>query len=284
MKYLITLLLLTPHIITFGQGEPKFTMYWNNYTLFNPANTGLNYNHYLNISYRNQWNDLIDAPKSFAGQYETKINSINSGIGIGAISSIIGISHSNKYYFNYAYHIKLDKDASLSFGLSTVFQTIQYKGVFTTAIPNDPSVPPTYTPQTKLNISIGSMYKKNNLEIGLSFTQINKPYYDVLHFRNAIHAFIMASYKFELSDFLTYKPSVFIKSNFTINDVGIINLLTYDDTYWFGLTYYTSNSISLNVGVDLLKKYRMGYCFEYNMTDPFYKYPSHEFTIGFLFK
>ncbi len=288
MKNILIGLTVLISITSFGQGEPKLTMYWNNYTLFNPANTGLNYKHYFNTSYRNQWNNLIDAPKVIIGQYSFKVDKINSGVGIGVALDKIGHSTSKKYYFNYAYHINLNNDATLSLGASTTLHTIETP-IFitpntTTDASLDPLIPAPQVHQTKVSFNIGSIFKKDKLELGLSLTQVNQPYFSKIHVKSGMYLFGMASYQFEISDFLTYKPSIFIKSNLSISDIGIINQLCYDDTYWFGINYYTSNALSVNIGADLFKKYRIGYAFEYNMQSPYYKYPSHEFTLGFLFK
>ncbi len=286
MKFLITVLVLTSTVFSYGQGEPQLSMYWNNYTLFNPANTGLNYKHYFNTSYRNQWTGVVNAPQIFAGQYSIKVDAINSGFGIGSIVETFGITNSQKYYFNYAYHLKLNTASTLSLGVSTAIQRMKYTGgLIPPQTGNELTLPIINAPETKLNINFGALFKKNNLEIGASFTQINQPYFNNLHYKNQIHVFLMGSYQFELSDLLSYKPSVFIKSTFYISDIGIINQLTYNKTYWFGVNYYVnSNQISVNLGADILQKYRFGYCFEYNMANPLYKYPSHEFTVGFLFK
>ena len=284
MKYLVTILVLALTVFSFGQGEPQLSMYWNNYTLFNPANTGLNYKHYFNTSYRNQWTGVVNAPQTFAGQYSIKVNAINSGFGIGSIVETFGIINSQKYYFNYAYHLKLNTTSTLSLGVSTAIQRMKYTDYV--IIEGDGFSAPTLNEfQTKLNINFGALFKKNNLEIGASFTQINQPYFNNLHYKNQIHVFLMGAYQFELSDLLSYKPSIFVKSNFYISDIGLINQLYWNKTYWFGVNYYVnSNQISVNLGADLLHKYRFGYCFEYNMANPLYKYPGHEFTVGFLFK
>ncbi len=72
MKRNLTLILLVISLMGFSQQEPQFYMFWNNYSMFNPANTGLHYNHFGNMVYRTQRVGIEKQPITFTGIYGTK--------------------------------------------------------------------------------------------------------------------------------------------------------------------------------------------------------------------
>jgi len=90
----------------FTQTESQFDMYWNNYSMFNPANTGFEYNHFESAIYRSQWTGVEGTSNDVTALYSTKVNEINNGVGIGYMFVQIGNKNSNQLYFNFAYLLK----------------------------------------------------------------------------------------------------------------------------------------------------------------------------------
>lgn len=64
MKKTILFVLLLIVTKVNAQQEPQFTMYWSNYSLYNPAASGIFSKHYVSVSGREQWVGFEGAPKS----------------------------------------------------------------------------------------------------------------------------------------------------------------------------------------------------------------------------
>ena len=287
MKRILTLTLIIISSVGFSQQEPQFTMFWNNYSMFNPANTGLHYKHFGSFEYRSQWDKVENAPNTFTGIYEIKLESLNSGVGGGYLEDVIGLSSSKRIYLNYAYHLELE-NSLISFGAATVFNHVEFhKGLNApqteTNVTLDPNISSGHG--TKLNINFGLTYKREKLEIGLSSTQINEPTYNEINFKNTRHYFTFASYDLKLSNQFDLKPSFYFKSDGEAWGAELNSLFTYKKQYWMGLTYRHKNTVAFQLGVDIKEKYRVGYAYDYaTSTLGNYNNGSHEIVLALLIK
>lgn len=289
-RILITLVLFTT-TISLAQSEPQFTMFWNNYSMFNPANTGLHYKHYGNMVYRAQWDKVENAPNSFTGLYEAKLDSINSGVGVGYLRDVNGFFDNNRVYVNYTYHSKGNiLGGNLSYGASIVYSQLKFNPNYIVIcdgceVQPDSFLPVVGTSQGKLNLNFGVAYKRERLEVGLSSTQINQPFYDEINFQNARHYFGMVSYDFKLSQNFDLKPSLFIKGVGSFYSLDLNALLTFKKQYWLGVTYRKSDAFAFQGGIDIKEKFRLGYSYDL-LTSALSNYTSgsHEIVLGILIK
>jgi type IX secretion system PorP/SprF family membrane protein len=291
MKRILTFTFLIISILGFSQSEPQFTMFWNNYSMFNPANTGLHYKQYGNIAYRAQWDQVENAPNSFTGLYETKLKSINSAIGVGYFKDIRGLFDNNRAYLNYAYHTKDNIfGGNISYGVSLVYSYLKFNPKYIVIcdgceVQLDPIFPITGMSQGKIHLNFGLNYQRDKLEVGLSSTQINQPYYNDLYFTASRHYFGLVSYQFKLSNQFDFKPSIYFKSDGVAWVAELNSLFTYKKQYWMGLTYRHRDALAFLAGVDIKEKFRVGYSYDY-VTGPLGNYTngSHEFVLAVMIK
>jgi hypothetical protein len=75
-KIILTVLSVFVSVVMFSQQNPQFTQFWNNYSLYNPANTASGY-------------EII----SFRTNYRTK--RVESGIQPQLVSANYGIANNN---------------------------------------------------------------------------------------------------------------------------------------------------------------------------------------------
>lgn len=255
--------------------------------MFNPANTGLHYKHYGNAVYRSQWDGVENAPNSFTGIYEAKLESINSGVGIGYLHDVIGLGSSKRIYLNYAYHLQLD-NSLLSIGGAAVFNRLGFKEGWVTPDGGavfDPNLP-VGAYDIKLNVNFGITYKRDKLEIGVSSTQINEPFYNDVNFQSTRYYMGMVAYQFELSKNIDLKPRFYIKSDGVASIMEVNTLFTLKNKYWMGLTYRHSDGIGIQAGIDFKEKFRIGYSYDF-MTNKIigqYGSGSHEIVFAILIK
>ena len=285
MKRILITLAFFATALSLAQQEPQFTMFWNNYSMFNPANTGLHYKHYGNVVYRAQWDKVENAPNSFTGLYEAKLDSINSGVGIGYFRDVIGLGSSDRFYLNYAYHLQMESSV-LSFGAGAVINTRVFNPQWNPPqTPIDPSLP-SGGHDTKLNLNFGVTYTREKLEVGLSSTQINQPFYEDINFQSARHYFGMVCYNFKLSQNFDLKPSLFIKGVSSFYSLDLNALLIFKNQYWLGGTYRAQDAIGVMGGVEIKEKFRLGYSYDFitNTVLSQYASGSHEIVLGILIK
>ena len=273
----------------FTQTELQFDMYWNNYTMFNPANTGFEYKYFGSAIYRSQWTGVEGAPNNISALYSTKVNKINSGVGIGYMFDKIGFNNSSRLYFNYAYHFNLD-NSQLSIGTALVVNRIKFEGLWNapqtgTTGGLDPNIPNDY--QTKLNFNFGFIYKAGNIDFGLSATQINQPYYEKLNFSNQRNYFGYVAYNFTLTSNLSLRTMLNVKTDQVAMAADLYTLFTLKKKYWVGLMYgIASKYTGIQVGADLKEKIRIGYSLNVNFlsTFPNTNQITHEIVFAYLLK
>jgi len=286
MKILTSIILIISFNVN-AQQEPQFSMFWQNYSLFNPANSGLDYEHYANITYRNNWVKLENSPKVMSALYETKIDKFNSGIGVGFLRDRIGLQVSNRYYINYNYQISFNK-SKLSLGLGTAYDIMQFNtdwlppsGLGGTLDPNLP----VGLKQGKLNLNFGAVYKLKRLKIGISLTQANQALYEKLSFKKAKHFFLLAQYRIQVVDKFEIIPTFYLKSDF-IAGVWDLNMrFIYDKKYWIGFFYRQYKTIGFQAGFTIFNNFNLAYNYDL-VSSPFAQYygATHEFSLGVKLK
>jgi len=291
MKRIITIVLLSIPLMGFSQQEPQFSMFWNNYSLFNPANTGVNNEHYANSTYRTSYVGIENSPQTITANYENKIDKYNSGVGLGYSFEKIGLGKSQKVYLNYAYHLKLPNiNGTISGGVSADYQRMKFSPLWNGSTTGsnsslDPSLPTGISGGT-MNINTGLLFKTEKLELGVSLTQINEAVIEKVYFTNARHIFGMVSYKIQLIDDLIYKPIVYFKSDFVAGIVELNNQFILKEKYFLGLMYRHTDAVGIQLGITFLKNFQVAYGYDL-LTGPLAAYAnggSHEVALTFKLK
>jgi type IX secretion system PorP/SprF family membrane protein len=284
MKRILIIITSIITTIGFSQSEPQYAMFWQNASLYNPAQTSTAYQHYANVNYRVQWVGIENNPKTLTAQYETKLKDNYGAIGVGYEHDLIGFTRSNKAYLNYAYHLEVKQVGVLSFGLGVAYERMKFKYGFATPSPGpDPSLPISGVSGDALNVNAGLFYKINNLELGVSSTQINQATIKKINFTNARHLFVYAGYNFHLSPKIELMPRFYYKSDFVAGIWEVNTQLKFDKKYWFGFTYRAKDGLGAQIGCDLKERFRIGYGIEF-VTGPLANYGSdtHEITFSFM--
>ena len=111
-----------------GQQQYVYTSYLLNDYYYNPAIAGSKDVHLANLTYRNQWVGFDDAPVSIMGNFFGSYNNEGvHGYGVSLISDKTGITQNTGVYLNYAYHVKLNDDLKLGFGVKPGFMQYRVK-------------------------------------------------------------------------------------------------------------------------------------------------------------
>lgn len=274
--------------------------------LLNPANAGHEGYTSVNLTVREQWVGLKDAPSTMALSAQTRLlknsfisrsKSIRKRRKVMSRSGKVGYG---LYFFNdqngafrrtgiqgaYSYHITLRR-SQLSFGLS--LNSFQYY------IDRDKIRLETLTAEEEQLISnntkyitdgnFGTYYSDKNIFAGLSILNLFESNLkfgnrDGAEFKMERNYLFMGGYRFDIIDFLFVEPSFLFKFS---ENVVIQNDLTlkfyYKDEYWGGVSYRTgsgsrvSNESIGGRGSSLIfmlgakvDKFFFGYSFDYTFS------------------
>ncbi len=261
MRAIILLTFLAISLANFAQQEPQLTIFWNNFSLFNPAYTGLNYKHYGAISYRNQWTGFNGNPTTLTANYNLKLDSFPLAFGVGYSHDEIGFFKSDKAQLNLSF-IKRIKIGKISVGASSVYNQMVVDGTqWITATP-DPSLTYTKETQGKVYFNFGAFLKTKKLEVGISSTQLNEPLYDKLGYKSRRHYFLLLAYNFKLSEAFNLKSSLLAKTDAVASAIDVNNRLIYKNKYWMGATVRPGSGVAAIAGIKLFKNYNITYAYE----------------------
>lgn len=270
-----------------AQQMPLYSQYVMNGYLLNPAMTGYDGYTSFNLTARQQWLGIKDAPatRSFSGHtrllkknHVVKSRSVNSrrlksstkgrvGLGGFIFSERNGHVERTGLQGSYAYHIFM-QETQFSFGLSA--------GIFQFKIDDDLSFRDDGD-ETALNFqrviyvpdaNLGFYVSDPKYYAGISVNQLFQSYLKIGNrqfedYKMVRHYYLMGGYRFELPNKFTIEPNMFFKAteqkSFQLDIGGKID---YNDDYWAGLVYRTNGTLIILAGVRVQQLY-IGYAFDY---------------------
>lgn len=306
-----------------AQQLPIYSQYWMSKFLLNPAIAGHEGYTAVNLTVREQWVGLQDAPSTYALTGQTRLlkNSYISrnasirkrnramsrsgrvGYGGYIFSDNNGIFNKTGMQGTYAYHLALRR-SQLSFGLSGLLYQyrIDKENIKTFQdYANDPTLAEAEN-AIIFDANFGTYYSDKNLYAGFSVLNLFESIINITpsepDYKLERNYLFMAGYRYDIIDFLFVEPAALLKISevaVTQLDLGINAYIKED--YWLGFAYRTGagNRIShislegrgssLNFfGGVRVDKYYFGYCFDYTLSSIGSKtLGSHEITIAAKF-
>lgn len=314
--------LILPGILD-AQQDPIYDQYMFNSFLLNPAVAGHEGYTAINLTVREQWIGLKDAPSTYALSGQTRLlkNSFISrsksirkrkrvmsrsgkvGFGGHIYRDVNGAISKTGLQGTYTYHLTLRR-SQLSMGVS--LKTFEYKIDKTKLNPEDPSdrIYNELDPTAYItDANTGVYYSDKNLYAGISAHNLFESFFRLNNRNEAGYklerTYIgMAGYRIDLVDFLFIEPSFLFK--FTESVVSQVDLNTkvyYKEDYWAGISYRSGSSsritqesiggrgsaIIFMVGARV-DKYYFGYAYDYSFNSISAKtIGSHELMIAVKF-
>jgi type IX secretion system PorP/SprF family membrane protein len=290
----------------FSQQLPIYSQYHMNAFLLNPANAGHEGYTSINLTVREQWVGLKDAPSTVALSAQTRMlknsfiarsksirkrrkamsRSGKVGYGIYIFNDQNGAFRRTGLQLAYSYHIALRR-SQLSFGLS--LNTFQYAidpdKVRLEYLTSDEQKLITNDSKYITDGNFGAYYSDKNIYAGFSVLNLFESNFkfgnrEGADFRMERNYLLMAGYRFDLVDYVFIEPSFLFKFSENVviqNDLAC--RLFYKDEYWGGIAYRTgsgsrvsSESVS-GRGSSLIfmlgakvQKFNIGYSFDYTFS------------------
>ena len=267
--YLILFILLLSFSLK-AQQETLYSVFWNNSSVFNPAYTGEQSKYYFSANIRNQWTKVQGNPLTINGNLEWQIDSLRNAIGLSYTYDKLGLEKNNTIKLNYSHHFKISKDKRIGIGIAPTFATRKFEFNNFVTIDDqtyDPSIPSGEENYKYFDLSFGLSYISNHMKVGISSTQLleSSGTSDNLY-RNARHFYGNASYDINVNQKIKIIPQIMIGY---VNDYLALNtilLAKYREQYWIGGSFSNEEDLGVMAGVDIAKKFRLGYAFNYYST------------------
>lgn len=320
MKYLkniiSTAFLLLFFGVAKGQQMPMYSQYIMNGFLVNPSFAGRDGYTSLNLTVREQWTGLAQAPSTYALSFQTRIlkdsyisksttvkkklirPTRGGQVGIGGylFNDNNGIMHRTGLQGAYAYNIPLGNDddeysKTLSFGLALL--AYQYSVKLDNLIydPDDPYLNNYDRSVFITDFNFGVSYATPKYYAGFAMTNLLR---GALMFSKGSdndnaelgHYYLTGGIKFPLSGNWMIEPSAFIKSSdmfFKSIQLDITSRVYYKNDYWAGVSWRTNDAIIVMLGLKYDRFY-FAYAFDFTLTDiRRQSLGTHEFSLAVKF-
>lgn len=286
-----------------AQQLPVYSQYMMNGFLLNPAVAGHEGYTAINVTAREQWLGLKDAPGTYAVSFQTRLlrNSFISrsasihkrkrimsrsgrvGYGVYAFTDMAGAFNRTGIQGTYSYHIPLDR-SQLSFGVSLTGYQFRIDDTKIKLLDEDDQLLLNTEKSAFIpDANFGIYYTDQHLYAGISAMQLFQTPLklgadkDGPGFRMIRHYFVTAGYRFELNPDLLMEPSFLFKTTENFIAQIDVNVKMYiKENYWAGISYRTGGSYSIAeesfngkgssaiiMGGIRVDKFYIGYAFDY---------------------
>jgi type IX secretion system PorP/SprF family membrane protein len=274
----------------FAQQEIQNSFYMFNGSVLNPAYAGSRGALSAVADYRNQWTGWKGAPKTTALTVHTPLVNESIGVGINAVSDVIGSTNKTALFADFAYRIKINqKNDRLCFGLRAGADLIRNN--LSSLAAND-ATDPALNGNANFNTNSfntgGGIYlygERYFLGVTVPKLLSNKLTTDP-NFSNStqeLHYYLIAGYVFKLNSLWDLKPGAAVKytANAPLSIDGNLSVL-FNDLIWFGVMYRHGAAAGANIVYNFTKQLRLGYAYDYSINNMGKYSPStHEIMIGY---
>lgn len=303
-------------LICEAQQVPMYSQYIMNGFLINPSLAGRDGNTSVNLTVREQWTGLSQAPSTYALSFQTRIlkNSFISrsttvkkkiirptkggqvGLGCYVFNDNNGIMHRTGVQAAYSYNIPLGTQdneftRNLAFGLGlTAYQyAINLEGLIYDR--NDPYLNNYDRSVFIPDFNFGVSYTTPSYYAGFAMTNLLRGsvrFSDNNDDNNTElgHYFLTGGIKVPLSGNWLLEPSAFVKSSdmlFKALQLDLSSRIYYKNDYWLGLSWRTNDAIIGMLGVRYDRFY-FAYAFDFTLTDiRRQSLGTHEFSLAVKF-
>ncbi len=284
MMKILSLLLLFLSTISFSLEQP-FYLYRNQFSIINPATTGVFNRHFASVNIRNHSPVLSGSFVSVTGLYDTRLKSNKSSLGLSyqLNTTPMNVVLTDKISLKYARHFYVSRKAVLSAGLSLSGSRFKIDYDKLTWPSPNPYITTNLSnkPDYFVNISGGITLKTRKLLCGLSVIDAFEQKGD--HFQTSRQFYANLSYDFKFFRKWIFTPALLLNREQDFMFANYNLTVAYKQLFWLGASYQTSNNVAGMVGADIAGKYRVGYSYSHStstLTNS--SAGSHEFILALM--
>ena len=289
----------------FSQQQPIYSQFTFNKYLFNPAVAGSEQIPVIHLSAYEQWIGFKGAPKFHTASFDSRIFQKTReprrnirlkfklfkpgtiGAGVQLFTEKYGALSHTGLAATYTYHIMLGSH-QLSLGVSPVISNLGLRSsdIVLSDDQFDALLEGDNTRRWIVDFNFGVYLMKSEYFAGYSIHHLSR---SALQWGGTVDAdyrlgrqhYFMGGYKYSYSEKLLFEPSMLLKISENSKDQMDINVkCTISETYWCGLSFKTSKTLSVFGG---LRYDRYLFCYAFDLTlTPIRKfnYGSHELLLA----
>jgi len=323
MRYLYIVLILFVCVGEIeAQQLPQISQYLRNQYMINPGAAGVYDFTDVTLGGRLQWAGLADAPKTsylaasaplstFTKRGRSRYNpglrnssgvaknpEINTGklkhaVGLQAIADQFGAFRKINVSGTYAIHIPVLDNYNLSFGTNVGIVSNTF--LQDRAVVADASLDKTYSTFVSnngnvntLNVGAGLYFYSNELFFGVAADQLTQDLVTfgsgTANFDPRMHFNLTGGYKFHIGEDYSITPAFLMKYILPVNPTieGSVQF-EYKEWIWAAVSYRHKDALVGMVGMNLSNRFKIGYSFDYTLSDiNYYASSGHELILGIM--
>ena len=272
----------------FAQEDPQFSQNMYNRLPINPGYAGSTGGFCATTQLRTQWVGFDGAPKTGVFSADGLVNSLHGGAGLNVLVDRLGAVSTIGVKASYAYRMRLFETGRLALGIDAGIIQKSIKGseligTGGTEFGDASGIAPDF--------GFGVYFNTDDYYFGASVTHLTAPKLtlDMLNGSSAKYEvrrnyYFTGGYNLNISPEFTFKPSIFIKSDFNSAQIDINGTILYNNLVWAGVSYRLQDAAAIMVGLNLTDQLRFGYSYDIPLSDiKAYTSGSHEILLKYCF-
>ncbi len=237
----------------------------------NPAMSGISQKGMIGASYRSQWTGIESGPKTATVFGSFALPAQKIGLGGYIYSDKTGPTSRTGIQLSFAKHIPLKNNATFSLGLEA--RALQYSidmAKIQQDLGNDPVLAGGDS-KFKFDAGFGVAYAGKNLQLGAAVSQLVQ---SKLGFytgnlttneegRLYRHYYLHGAYKWKIDGNTVITPNflmIYLPNSSTEFQGGVH--VEHNEIFWWGISHRIHQSFILSAGVNIQKKFTIGYAFD----------------------
>jgi type IX secretion system PorP/SprF family membrane protein len=275
----------------YSQQSPHYTQYMFNEFVINPAIAGTKDFYQIRSNHRFQWVGLNDPPLTNTLSVYGPHSKLDMGFGGYFYNDVTGPTSRSGITGSYAYNIAINNEIRISGGLS--FGLLQFKidgNQLTSKDPTDLAIQPVVFSAYVPDASIGFYAWSEEFYAGFSVTQLFNNKLKIFEEKNGLnklksHFYLTGGYIYQIDRDFKVEPSIIIKGTAPkAYQFDLTARVVYQDMVWGGLSFRSSDAVSILLGYIYDEKFYFGYSYDLGITGlRKFNSGSHELMIGYRF-
>lgn len=293
IKFLFSLLLLVCGLAEIGNAQqiPLFSQYQFNQYLYNPAVAGSESSVEARLVQRYQWRGITDAPRTFNVNAYGPLEGMKMGVGAMVYSDIVGPTRRTGFMGSYAYHLQLNDEMRIGFGLGLGIDQYIIDGTQVQLDQaDDPALQNYRGSAYEFNTKFGIYFYAENYYAGFSLPQLVPDRINIFESSTNTaklenHYILNGGYTFEIGEDFKVEPALLFRWRSPAPLQADLSVWGYyKDMVWLGVTYRTDDALSFSVGFLYNDMLMIGYSYDYTTSYlSSYTSGSHEIMLGVKF-
>ena len=319
-RYLSSLALVFIASVAYSQQLPQYSQYMHNMYVVNPAAAGMNDYLDINLSTRQQWVGIDDAPKTYylsatgvlgkrekdtgpslsipisrpdlyAAPAEAGKRKLKHALGGIALVDEYGPFQRTFINLGYALHIPIGKKYNFSLGASLGCTDMQFDlNSIKLKDANDDTFNRFVGQGDQANmfdLNLGAMFYSDRLFMGYGLYQIMRNQIsfggnELSDARLADHHYVVAGYR--LGNNIGITPSAMLRYQGPAPLSFDLNMrVDYQQKFWLGLGYRHEDALVAMLGITIADLIRVGYSYDYTLSGlNTFSGGSHEIVLGLM--